>query len=244
MTLTKLTHAVMTQPLLNDCPHNHILNSTLPDIHPLKTTFPRRFMKSNPAKMGDQEYPILLCHGPNKYEVVVWGAMTLGELTLKIEAATHIPPPSQKIIFKGRNLTDCNVTLASYGIGPGSKVMVLGKRFDPEEDANYQAIVQIEQSCSRVEKTLCDIIPQVDGISGGYLESRLCGEALCKLRKQLLGVNEEFMRLLEQLDGISFEENQTLARQKRKSVVKRIQQSMEKSDQVHENINQLRLKYT
>ncbi|KAK8748928.1 hypothetical protein OTU49_015601 [Cherax quadricarinatus] len=202
-----------------------------------------RFMRPNAAKMGDPMYRIILCHGPNKHEILVWGAMTLGELTHKIEEVTHIPHCNQKIIFKGRNLTEYNVALATYGISSGAKIMVLGKRFDPEDDANYQAVVQIDHSCTRVERTLFDIIPQVDGISGGYLESRLCGETLGRLRKQLLAVNEEFMRLLEQLDSISFEENQTPARQKRKSVVKRIQQLMEKSDQVHENINQLRLKY-
>ncbi|XP_042225009.1 uncharacterized protein LOC121868431 isoform X2 [Homarus americanus] len=160
-----------------------------------------RFMRQNPAKMGDQEYHILLCHGPNKYEIVVWGTMTLEELTHKIETVTHILQSNQKILFKGKNLTDCNMTLASYGVGPGMKVMVLGKKFDPEDDLNYQAVVQIDQSCTRVERTLCDIIPQVDGISGGYLESSLCGETLGRLRNRLLTVNEEFMRLLEQLDG-------------------------------------------
>lgn len=37
------------------------------------------------------------------------------------------------------------------------------------------------------------------------MEARLCGEALTRLRKQLLGVNEDFMRHLEQLDGIDFQ---------------------------------------
>ncbi|XP_069177084.1 BAG family molecular chaperone regulator 1 isoform X2 [Procambarus clarkii] len=200
-------------------------------------------MRPNASKMGDPMYPIILCHGPNKHEILVWGAMTLGELANKIDEVTRIPHSNQKIIFKGRNLADHDITLATYGISSGTKVMVLGKKFDPEEDANFQAVVQIDHSCTRVERTLFDIIPQVDGISGGYLESRLCGETLGRLRKQLLAVNEEFMRLLEQLDSICFEETQTPARQKRKSVVKRIQQLMEKSDQLHENINQLRLKY-
>lgn len=37
------------------------------------------------------------------------------------------------------------------------------------------------------------------------MDPRLCGEALTKLRKQLLAVNEDFMRHLEQLDGIDFQ---------------------------------------
>ncbi|XP_063609523.1 BAG family molecular chaperone regulator 1-like isoform X1 [Penaeus indicus] len=204
----------------------------------------RRFLKSNPAKMGDAEYNILLCHGSSKYEVVVWGAMTLADLASKIEAVTHISQASQKIIFKGKNLVDPGVTLASYGIGPGAKVMVLGKKFDPEDDASYQAVAQIDNSCSAVEKKLNDLLPEVDSIANGYMEPHLCGEALGKLKKQLLGVNEEFMRLLERLDGISFEENQAPARQKRKSVVQRIQHLMERTDQVQENINHLIKSYS
>lgn len=37
------------------------------------------------------------------------------------------------------------------------------------------------------------------------MEARLCGEALTRLRKQLLCVNEDFMRHLEQLDSIDFQ---------------------------------------
>lgn len=62
---------------------------------------------------------------------------------VQIEAVTHISQASQKIIFKGKNLADPGVTLASYGIGPGAKVMVLGKKYDPEDDASYQAVAQV-----------------------------------------------------------------------------------------------------
>ncbi|XP_064093742.1 BAG family molecular chaperone regulator 1-like [Macrobrachium nipponense] len=203
-----------------------------------------RFARSSPAKMGDEEYRILLCHGSNKYELTVCGPMTLTDLSQKIEAATGILHMSQKIIFKGKNLTEPGITLAEYGISPGSKVMVLGKKFDPSEDTDYQAVVEIENSCSRVESKLNDIIPQVNGIHNGYLDSKHCGEALGKLRKELLGVNEDFMRLLEQLDGLSFEEGQGPARQKRKSLVKKIQQLMERSDQLHEDINHLIKSYS
>lgn len=48
-------------------------------------------------------------------------------------------------------------------------------------------------------------MPEVEGISQGYMEARLCGEALTRLRKQMLAVNEDFMRHLEQLDGIPFQ---------------------------------------
>lgn len=70
-------------------------------------------------------------------------ALFLNPLPLQIEAVTHISQASMKIIFKGKNLADPGVTLASYGIGPGAKVMVLGKKYDPEDDASYQAVAQV-----------------------------------------------------------------------------------------------------
>lgn len=69
----------------------------------------------------------------------------------------------------------------------------------------YVLLQQIEESCGKVERRLYDAMPEVEGISQGYVEARLCGEALTRLRKQLLGVNEDFMRHLEQLDGIPFQ---------------------------------------
>lgn len=63
---------------------------------------------------------------------------------------------------------------------------------------------QIEESCNKVERRLNDAVPEVEGISQGYMEPRLCGESLSRLKKQMLGVNEDFMRHLEELDSISF----------------------------------------
>lgn len=63
---------------------------------------------------------------------------------------------------------------------------------------------QIEESCTKVERRLYDTMPEVEGISQGYMEARLCGEALTRHKKQMLAVNEDFMRHLEELDSISF----------------------------------------
>ena len=37
-----------------------------------------------------------------------------------------------------------DTTLASFGVGPGAKVMVLGKKFDPSEDTDFQAVVKVK----------------------------------------------------------------------------------------------------
>ncbi|KAG0706854.1 BAG family molecular chaperone regulator 1 [Chionoecetes opilio] len=204
-----------------------------------------RFFKSSAARMGDEEYSITLCHGTSRHEVVVRGTMTLEDLASMIEELTNVLHNSQKIIHRGKTLSQREVTLASCGVGPGAKLMVLGRKHEHEDNnVNFQAVLKIEESCIKVERRLNDIVPDVEGISQGYVEARLCGEALTRLRKQLLCVNEDFMRHLEQLDGVNLQETDVRARQRRKALVKKIQKFMERCDQVQENIDQLMLSYT
>ncbi|CAL4069353.1 unnamed protein product [Meganyctiphanes norvegica] len=152
----------------------------------------------------------------------------------------HIQESSQKIIFKGRNLNDMNATLMTYGIKECAKVMVLGKQSDPEDDEMYQAVMKIEQSCSSVELNQSEVIRHVESIASLAQEGkRPSREELDKLKKELLLFNEEFMRLLERLDGLSFQDNQAPAKQKRKSLVKKIQQLMDKTDALNERILQI-----
>lgn len=170
----------------------------------------------------------------------VSNGMTLLQLSQKIETILNIQESSQKIIFKGRQLTDINTNLISYGIKEGAKVMVLGKQMNPEEDEMYQAVMKIEQSCSSVELSQSGVIKHVESLASLASEGkRPTREELEKLKKELLVFNEEFMRLLERLDGLSFQDNQAPAKQKRKSLVKKIQQLMDKTDALNERILQL-----
>ncbi|KAK8386856.1 hypothetical protein O3P69_017941 [Scylla paramamosain] len=204
-----------------------------------------RLFKSSASRMGDEEYSITLCHGTSRHDVLVKGTLTLEELSRTIEELTDVLHNSQKIIHRGKTLSRGEATLASCGVGPGAKLMVLGKKHEHEDNSiNFKAVLKIEESCSKVERRLNDAIPEVEGISQGYMDPQLCGEALTKLRKQLLAVNEDFMRHLEQLDGIDFQETDVRARQRRKALVKRIQELMERCDREHEHINKLLLNYT
>lgn len=194
--------------------------------------------------MGDEEYSITLCHGTSRHEVTVKGTMALEDLSRMIEELTDVLHTSQKIIHRGKTLSRGEASLASYGVGPGAKLMVLGKKHEPEDSATFHAVLKIEESCIKVERRLYDTMPEVEGISQGYMEARLCGEVLTRHKKQMLAVNEDFMRHLEELDSISFSETDARARQRRKTLVKKIQQLMEQCDRVQDNINQLMVKYT
>lgn len=59
-------------------------------------------------------------------------------------------------------------------------------------------------SCTGLEGTLNEIITNVNCIERNF-DSHSRGEALGRFRKNLLGIDEEFMRLLEQLDGLELQ---------------------------------------
>lgn len=81
----------------------------------------------------------LICDSDASYIIVIAGSI------FQIESVTHILQAHQKILFKGKNLTEYEATLDSCGMMPRSKVMVLGKKFDPEEDENYKSVVKVSQ---------------------------------------------------------------------------------------------------
>ena len=63
----------------------------------------------------------------------------------------------------------------------------------------------MNESCDGTEKKLNLVIGEIDGIKKGFLDSKLQHESLTKNNKNLLGINEELMRMLEKLDSLTFE---------------------------------------
>ncbi|XP_076056462.1 BAG family molecular chaperone regulator 1-like isoform X2 [Oratosquilla oratoria] len=189
--------------------------------------------------MEEQEYRILICQGSERHQVAVRQSMTVRDLSKIIEDRLSVLQSGQKIIHRGKTLTCLDDTLGSCRIYPDDKVLVLGRKFDPESDEMFQAVAKVDASVNNAEKKFVEIVSEVNGIKLGYLAPELHKEAKAKLSKRLLGVTEELMRMLEELDGLSIQEDHSAARQKRKTVVKRIQQLMDRTDQVQDNVKQL-----
>ena len=67
----------------------------------------------------------------------------------KVEELTEIPASGQKLICQAKTLTANDphkTTLATCNLINGSKVMVLGRKVDPENDPSYQKIKAIEKN--------------------------------------------------------------------------------------------------
>ncbi len=77
----------------------------------------------------------------------------------------------QKLILSGRTLTslDHSKTLFECRVANNSKVMVLGKRFDPEGDEAFKRVAEVEKRSLEVGKRLAEVAKEAQDIEDGYL---------------------------------------------------------------------------
>lgn len=92
---------------------------------------------------------------------------TVQELCSIIEKETNLPVPYQKIIHNGRTLNnnskDLSRELKAFGLKSPSKILVLGKTPD-EEDENFKIMKKWETFCESSEKQLINIQHDIESI--------------------------------------------------------------------------------
>jgi len=192
-------------------------------------------------------------HNIATYDLEFAEDATIQNLGEKILELTGVPISGQKLICSGRQLTkDMAVTLAEAGLKTGSKVMILGKKYDPEQEESYKEILELEKKCKNVERKMLEVsdevmsrtrqyfeylfLSQIEGISKGHLDRKLHTEALKNIEKKVRNSNEELLKLLESLDGINLTEDQKECKIKRKSVATNMNKAMDKTDDILEKL--------
>jgi len=179
-------------------------------------------------------------HNIATYDLEFAEDATIQDLGEKILELTGVPISGQKLICSGRQLTkDMAVTLSEAGLKTGSKVMILGKKYDPEQEESYKEILELEKKCKNVERKMLEVSEEIEGISKGHLDKNLHTEALKNLQKKVRNSNEELLKLLESLDGINLTEDQKECKIKRKSVATNMNKAMDKTDDVLEKLSSL-----
>ena len=162
----------------------------------------------------------------------------LCDLLSMIEELTHVPVNGQKLIVNGKALTssDHDKKISDCRISPASKVMLLGRRYDANSDEVYQKVLEVEQKSLEVAKRFQSIADEVEGVEKGFLPKEHHSEALKGLNRRAKGCSEEFMRCLEALDTLRFEDHQSMAKNKRKSVANTINSRLDQLDAMTERI--------
>ncbi|XP_023326224.1 BAG family molecular chaperone regulator 1 isoform X2 [Eurytemora carolleeae] len=174
---------------------------------------------------------VVVKHNGKSYNVNLTQDATTDELFTKLNSETGVPIKSMRIIFNGKQISkDSTQTISQSGICSGSKIMLLGKKYDPA-----QALL--------VETKYIKLLDELDGVVKGHLDKTLQPEALKSMEKRSKGVNEELQRILENLDSVSILEDQTEIRNKRKSVVSQVSKIMDQNEDYINKINQYRQHY-
>jgi len=186
------------------------------------------------------EISFQLKHGNNKTEVTTHTDARLEELMGQVEELTGVPVGGQKLIVNGRALTsmDRDKRLSDCRISPGCKVMLLGKKQDPAQDALYQQVVAIQKKTILDYTKLLQVSEEVKEFDKGYLPTEHHEEKLKALLKSCRSCSEGFMRSLEALDDMRFDESQTLAKSKRKTVATDTNKHLDQADEVQKSIEE------
>ena len=97
--------------------------------------------------------------GTNKFNVSLPASASIANVKEEAEKFTKIPASSQKLIINGKALTtlDDNKIITDCRIQDGTKVMVLGKKYDIEADVMYQKIIKIEENIISIQKKLSEV---------------------------------------------------------------------------------------
>ncbi|XP_056911684.1 BAG family molecular chaperone regulator 1 isoform X2 [Takifugu flavidus] len=118
--------------------------------------------------MSEQSITVTVAYGSTKHNITLTTHDETGpfvkDLSDALTAATGVPQTSQKIIFKGKSLKDMEERLTSYGVKEGCKLMMIGKRNSPEEEAELKKLKDIEKSVEQTAKKLEKVGGELTGL--------------------------------------------------------------------------------
>ncbi|XP_061653928.1 BAG family molecular chaperone regulator 1 [Phyllopteryx taeniolatus] len=187
--------------------------------------------------MSSQAISVTVAYGSTKHSITVTSqedgkSPTVKDLSESLTQVTGVPSASQKLIFKGKSLKDMEQTLSSYGIKDGCKLMMIGKRNSPEEEAELKKLKDIEKSVEQTAKKLEKVDGELTGLKNGFLAKDLQADALGKLDHRVKVAAEQFMKILEQIDALSVPENFNDCRIKKSGLVKTVQDFLAQCDKM------------
>ncbi|KAK9767709.1 hypothetical protein K7432_002276 [Basidiobolus ranarum] len=162
---------------------------------------------------------------------------TLGQLKQQCAELTGIPVESLKLLVAGAVMKDDGATLASYGLRPGSKVMIIGSKAEDVVacSSSVEESQLIKQIQGLLEKTRREIIPKLDEFESEvikYISNHGSNDIkqrgkLSNLRNYL---NEQLMQALFALDGVVSSSEFGRVRDARKAAVNETQMALDRLD--------------
>ncbi|XP_067860787.1 BAG family molecular chaperone regulator 1 [Heptranchias perlo] len=186
---------------------------------------------------------LTLMHGSSKHKIEISAEQegcepTLQDMATVIAQVTGVPQQLQKLIFKGKSLKEMEQPLSVLGVKNGCKIMMIGKKNSPEEEAELKKLKELEKSTEQLSHKLEEINGELTGIQNGFLARDLQSAALSKLEKKVKSTAEQCMKFIEQIDAMSLPDDFSDCRHRRKGLVKNVQTYLAQCDVIETNISQ------
>ena len=97
--------------------------------------------------------------GTEKHLAELPHSSSLVDLMSVVEEKTGVPIDGQKLILNGKSFTslDRDKSLQDLRFKDGCKVMVLGKRFDPQTDEKHKEVEDVRTKSFAVAKRFAEV---------------------------------------------------------------------------------------
>ena len=127
--------------------------------------------------------------------------------------------------------------------------MLIGKKFCPEEDAAFRQLEELKSQCENLKSKQAEYQADLASVSDGFLSRELVPQRLEQLRKNVLSVSEQGMKLLTSIDAVRLDEDGERAesvknefKTKRKSLVDQVNALMDSADSLVEKVEVMKLR--
>eukprot|EP00039_Didymoeca_costata_P013806 m.215274 g.215274 ORF g.215274 m.215274 type:complete len:270 (+) comp15876_c0_seq15:80-889(+) len=168
---------------------------------------------------------ITISHNREKHEIDVEDGQTVSDLCIALAIQTGVPVHQQKLIFKGKSLDASNKEpLCSVGIKKGSKLILMGKKHDPESDALQCILDKESKAVEQIKKQLEELEDATSKVSRGFLDNTENKELATKnLTKENFALSLSLEKVLERLDDMALTDRQGNIKAARRVIIESIQ---------------------
>uniref|UniRef100_A0A8R1TW71 BAG domain-containing protein n=1 Tax=Onchocerca volvulus TaxID=6282 RepID=A0A8R1TW71_ONCVO len=165
---------------------------------------------------------------------------TFGSLKQQVCSLCSIDPIALKIVHRGRVLMGDNSTpLSSFNFKENDKLLILGRPPTRETDVGWKLLVDFERKHTvNVSRTYAKNENDLTQLEKNFLKDPERQGCIKGMDKRLKGYAESCMKLLETLDGLQINTNNTEEeqaqrnREKRKFLVDGLQDALNKNDKL------------
>jgi len=188
--------------------------------------------------MPSQQYSV--SHGSKKFNVTVESKEpTLRDLSYAVSNAIGVPINKQKLICRGKTLSDMGATLDQLHVSAKSKIMLIGKKVDGEEEKHIKYFQSLQKDAEQIWLKYEELNNDICGLEQGFLDLAKSKEATTKLKKRLASLSEGFMKIIEAIDNVELDSSYLDARAKRKSLVTQINKYLNETDKSEEHLKNI-----